>query len=99
MNATNRPDPGHSAAPDSGARRGFLGVAAAAVGGTMLASGARLFDVQAATPGTGSAGADAKVRWGLLIDSDKCASGCTDCVTACHTENGLPTPTRPTDVQ
>ena len=99
MNATNRPDPDHSAAPDSGARRGFLGVAAAAVGGTMLASGARLFDVQAATPGTGSAGADAKVRWGLLIDSDKCASGCTDCVTACHTENGLPTPTRPTDVQ
>ena len=41
--------------PERGARRGFLGVAAAAVGGTLLASGARLFEGQAATP---SAGAD-----------------------------------------
>jgi tetrathionate reductase subunit B len=34
----------------------------------------------------------------MLIDTTKCASGCTDCVTACNTENGLdprPTPTAP----
>jgi len=29
------------------------------------------------------------VRWGMLIDSNKCADGCDDCVTACNEENGL----------
>ena len=101
-------------------RRGFLGVAAVAMGGTLLAGGVRLIDVaQAATPASTppaaplaarasagqataapvSAGADPKVRWGLLIDTEKCASGCTDCVTACNTENGLATPQRNTDAQ
>ncbi len=91
-------------APDSTSRRGFLGVAAMAMGGTLLAGGVRLIEVQAATSGsapggTPSAGADPTVRWGLLIDTDKCASGCTDCVSACNSENGLATPTRPTDAQ
>jgi tetrathionate reductase subunit B len=27
-------------------------------------------------------------RWGLLIDTDKCADGCSDCVDACHDEHG-----------
>jgi molybdopterin-containing oxidoreductase family iron-sulfur binding subunit len=40
-----------------------------------------------------------KVRWGLLIDTTKCATGCTDCVTACNRENGLAGGTRPTDAQ
>ena len=78
-------------------RRGFLGVAAAGLAGVMLAPGVRLVEVaQAATEGgTPTAGASAKVRWGMLIDTTKCASGCTDCVTACNTENGLdPRPTR-----
>jgi molybdopterin-containing oxidoreductase family iron-sulfur binding subunit len=82
--------------PASAARRGFLGVAAAGLGGAMLAPGIQLIEIaQAATP---SAGANPKVRWGMLIDTTKCASGCTDCVTACNTENGLdprPTPTAP----
>ena len=56
MSDMNRPDANTAAAPEGSARRGFLGVAAATVGGTLLASGARLFDVQAATP---TAGADA----------------------------------------
>jgi tetrathionate reductase subunit B len=77
-------------------RRGFLGVAAAAIGGVMLAPGIQLIEIaRAATPG----GATSKVRWGMLIDTTKCASGCTDCVTACNTENGLATPQRPTDAQ
>jgi tetrathionate reductase subunit B len=77
------------------ARRGFLGTAAAAVGGVMLAPGIQLIEVaQAATPG-----ASAKVRWGMLIDTTRCASGCTDCVTACNTENGLSGATRSTDPQ
>ena len=104
---------------DKTSRRGFLGVAAVAMGGTLLAGGVRLIEVaQAATPTAAaptaaplapgahagsatsvSTGANPKVRWGLLIDTGKCASGCTDCVTACNTENGLATPQRATDAQ
>jgi molybdopterin-containing oxidoreductase family iron-sulfur binding subunit len=77
-------------------RRGFLGVAAAAIGGVILAPGIQLIEIaQAAT----TTGASPKVRWGMLIDTTKCASGCNDCVTACNTENGLATPQRPTDAQ
>ena len=113
-------DANSKATPDSASRRGFLGVAAVAMGGTLLAGGVRLIEVghaatpasaagargaatsgsdAAAAPGAPSAGASPKVRWGLLIDTDKCASGCTDCVTACNTENGLATPQRATDAQ
>lgn len=37
-----------------------------------------------------------KVRWGMLIDANKCDSGCDDCVTACKTENGWDGHNRPT---
>ena len=68
-------------------RRGFLGVAAAGLAGAVLAPGIQLIEIaQAATPG---AGASAKVRWGMLVDTSKCAEGCTDCVDACNTEIGL----------
>jgi molybdopterin-containing oxidoreductase family iron-sulfur binding subunit len=78
-------------------RRGFLGVAAAAIGGVMLAPGIQLIEIaQAATTANG---ASPKVRWGMLIDTTKCASGCTDCVTACNAENGLAAPQRATDAQ
>ncbi|MDO8420369.1 MAG: 4Fe-4S dicluster domain-containing protein [Rubrivivax sp.] len=79
-------------------RRGFLGVAAAGLAGIMLAPGIRLIEIAqaASSAATPTAGASPKVRWGMLIDTTKCATGCTDCVTACNTENGLdpkPTPT------
>ena len=77
-------------------RRAFLATAAAALAGTLIAPGVRLIEVAQAAP---SKGADPKVRWGMLIDSTKCASGCTDCVSACQHENGLPAPARPTDPQ
>jgi molybdopterin-containing oxidoreductase family iron-sulfur binding subunit len=81
-------------------RRAFLGLAAAGAGGLLLAPGVYLMEVaQAAAPGTAAPGANPKVRWGLLIDTTKCASGCTDCVQACNTENGLSGGTRPTDAQ
>ena len=79
-------------------RRAFLGLAAAGAGGVMLAPGIQLMEVaQAAAPAT--AGADPKVRWGLLVDTTKCASGCTECVTACNTENGLSGEVSPTSAQ
>ena len=43
--------------------------------------------------------ASSKVRWGMLIDTTQCKSGCDDCVTACNRENGLSGGTRPTDSQ
>ena len=94
--------------PESSSRRGFFSVAAAGLAGVAIAPGIRLIEVahagapQAAgvpvTQGS-TAGADPRVRWGLLIDTTRCASGCTDCVDACNTEHGLePTPS-PTTVQ
>lgn len=80
-------------------RRGFLGVAAAGLAGILLAPGVRLIEIAQAAPANPTTGASAKVRWGMLIDSTKCASGCTDCVTACNTENGLSGGTLPTDSQ
>jgi molybdopterin-containing oxidoreductase family iron-sulfur binding subunit len=93
MNESGRPPSGETT------RRGWLGVAAAALGGAVLAPGIRLIEVAHAAAPTPSAGANPKVRWGLLIDTNKCAEGCTDCVTACQTENGLAAPTRSTDPQ
>ena len=68
-------------------RRGFLGVAAVGMAGILLAPGVRLIEVSQAAPSP--AGANPRVRWGMLIDSALCANGCTDCVSACEAENGL----------
>ena len=82
-------------------RRGFLGVAAAGLAGVVLAPGVRLIEIaQGAQSGTAAtSGANASVRWGMLIDTNKCKPGCDDCVTACRTENGLSQQPRPTDAQ
>ena len=79
-------------------RRGFLGTAAAALAGVALAPGIRLIELAGArAPGEP---VTAKVRWGMLIDTNRCATGCTDCVTACNRENGLQDTGRPrTDAQ
>ena len=83
-------------APDCG-RRALFGVAVAGIAGVLLAPGVQLIELaQAADAGTAASG---KVRWGMLIDSSKCATGCVDCVTACNTENGLSGGTSPTDAQ
>lgn len=67
-------------------RRKFLG-ASAATAGIGIASGVSLINIANAKP------LDKPVsnnqRWGMLIDANKCASGCTSCVDACNTENGL----------
>ena len=79
-------------------RRAFLGLAAG-VGGVLLAPGVHLMEIAQAAVPAATAGANPKVRWGLLIDTTKCETGCTDCVGACNTENGLSGGTAPTDAQ
>jgi molybdopterin-containing oxidoreductase family iron-sulfur binding subunit len=82
--------------PDSNPRRKFIAAAGAGVAGlgfTAIAPGLHLMAVGEASAATearkaGTAASPA-VRWGLLIDATKCAPGCTKCIDACHTENGV----------
>jgi tetrathionate reductase subunit B len=75
-------------------RRQFLktSMGAAAVA---IAPGMLLFD----TAHGKTEAASSKVRWGMLIDTAQCKTGCNDCVTACNKENGLSGGTLPTDSQ
>jgi len=68
-------------------RRAWLTGSAAAALGVAIAPGIRLIEVAQARA-SGEA-ASTKVRWGLLIDTSKCDSGCDACVKACSDENGL----------
>ena len=70
-------------------RRGFLR-SAAAFAATLLAPGVTLYAFGNETTPVRAPGAtvSAKVRWGMLIDLNKCADGCDRCVTACRDENG-----------
>ena len=75
-------------------RRQFLGLSGAAIAGAALAPSLRLIELaQARSP---EEAASAQHRWGLLIDSSKCADGCTSCVNACAEENGIQGHGRPT---
>jgi molybdopterin-containing oxidoreductase family iron-sulfur binding subunit len=79
-------------------RRKFLGQTAALAAGITIAPGVTLYGVAQAKPAD-QAVTD-KVRWGMLVDVNRCAEGCTDCVDACNTENGLTGFGRPeTDAQ
>ena len=65
-------------------RRKFL-AQSGAVAGLAIAPGLVLNQVAHAKSDADKA-TDAN-RWGMLIDTNKCNKGCTDCVTACKTEN------------
>jgi tetrathionate reductase subunit B len=70
-------------------RRSFL-KSAAGVGVTMLAPGVVLYAaVPPAVAQQANRPASSKVRWGLLVDLNKCPPGCDACVAACADENGL----------
>lgn len=69
--------------PGEMSRREFLR-SGGAMATVTLAPGVTLM----AFGGDASAKADAGKRWGLLIDVNKCASDCTECVSACSRENG-----------
>ncbi len=83
-------------------RRKFLGGGAALVAGVTIAPGVILNTVaQAAKPGDRPLDrpVDDSVRWGLLVDANKC-DGCEKCVTACHETHGVKGHGRPeTDAQ
>jgi molybdopterin-containing oxidoreductase family iron-sulfur binding subunit len=67
-------------------RRGFMRTAAAAAAVSVV-PGLTLFKLaEARAPEQPVSSAQ---RWGLLVDASKCADGCTACVDACHTENGI----------
>ncbi len=66
-------------------RRQFLG-GALALGGITVAPGVFLMNVAGAKPAHEAVTSD--VRWGLLVDTTKCADGCDACVRACQAENG-----------
>jgi tetrathionate reductase subunit B len=79
-------------------RRKFLGQGAALVGAVTLAPGIFLHSVANARPADEPA--SSAVRWGFLIDANKCDANCDKCVTACSKENGLTGHDRPqTDAQ
>jgi tetrathionate reductase subunit B len=97
MNQDNSPTGNQSKQPEDMNRRHFMGTAAAAVAGITLAPGVMLYDL--AHGRAPDEGVTNKVRWGMLVDAGKCDSGCTQCVTACNTENGLSGGTKETDSQ
>ena len=78
-------------------RREFLGTTAAATAGLAIAPGVMLIDMAHGRPAEEAA--SSKIRWGMLVDTNKCSTGCNDCVTACNKENGLSGGTSETDSQ
>jgi molybdopterin-containing oxidoreductase family iron-sulfur binding subunit len=79
-------------------RRSFFAKAGAGVALLALAPGVRL--VELATARSDDEPASDEHRWGLWVDSSRCASGCDQCVSACNEEHGLSGMNRPeTDAQ
>ncbi|MBV1704013.1 MAG: 4Fe-4S dicluster domain-containing protein [Hyphomicrobiales bacterium] len=86
-------------APAAGVDRRTLLKSAVGLATTAVAPGVALYAFEAAAKAPGDP-VSAKVRWGMLIDSNKCDAGCDHCVTACKTENGWGSTGRPeTDAQ
>ena len=68
-------------------RRKFIGGTIAAAGAVTIAPGVILHAVAATEEK--SEGASGKHRWGMVIDANKCADGCSACVDACNQEHNL----------
>lgn len=67
-------------------RRRFLGGIGLAFAGVTIGPGMILQTVQARSP---DEPVTDKQRWGLLIDTNLCEPGCTECIDACNNEHGL----------
>ncbi|MDH5484621.1 MAG: 4Fe-4S dicluster domain-containing protein [Gammaproteobacteria bacterium] len=79
-------------------RRVFVEKTATVAAAVTIAPGVFLHQVAQAKPADQAV--TSAVRWGMLIDTNKCATGCTACVSACNEENGIQSHDRPaTDQQ
>jgi len=74
-------------------RRKLLKSVIPIAGAAVVAPGVFLSSVAKASPREDAV--TNKVRWGMLIDTNKCADGCKDCVDACDKENGLDLMSKP----
>lgn len=72
--------------PADPSRREFVVKASAATSAAAIAPGVFLTAPASARPADQPVTSDK--RWGILVDTNKCADNCDDCVTACETENG-----------
>ncbi|WP_435684908.1 sulfate reduction electron transfer complex DsrMKJOP subunit DsrO [Sedimenticola selenatireducens] len=72
-------------------RRDFIGKTVLAAGAATVAPGVLLTVANAGS----DEGVSSAVRWGMLIDTNKCADGCSACVEACDKENGIDLIERP----
>ena len=72
--------------PNDMKRREFIGRTVLAAGAASVAPGILLTVANAKSEGEG---ASSDIRWGMLIDSNKCVDNCTACVDACERENGI----------
>ncbi len=75
-------------------RRDFVQRATATTAGIAIVPGVFLHTVAQAKPDDQAV--NDSNRWGLLINTNKCNDGCTDCVDACFKENGITSNGRPT---
>jgi molybdopterin-containing oxidoreductase family iron-sulfur binding subunit len=75
-------------------RRKFL-AAGVGVAAAMVAGSQRFSLTELARARSEDEEASALTRWGLLIDTEKCHSGCISCVDACNTEHNLESLGRP----
>ena len=79
-------------------RRQFIGGAVAVTGAVSVAPGVFLHAVAAKEQA--NTGASSDKRWGMVVDTNKCADGCKACVDACNDEHNLTGFDRPaTDAQ
>ncbi len=69
-------------------RRQFLKQAGIGVSTIVLGSGVTLLTYPEASARSPDQPASSSIRWGLLIDVNKCTKECTACVSACSAENG-----------
>jgi len=88
-------------APANPKRRALLAAASTSAAAAAVAPGLRLIEwATAASNATDAQPVTDETRWGLLIDTDKCAVDCDACVRACNAEHGLAVTDRPeTDPQ
>jgi molybdopterin-containing oxidoreductase family iron-sulfur binding subunit len=70
-------------------RRKFLGTGIASAATVSLAPGVSFINLAHAQPKPAGQKVDDSKRWGMLIDTNKCAKGCDACVKGCNDEHNL----------